>query len=166
MKPGEKSDCDDVTIQTLLGTVPNHLLRNRDDQESSSHQKRFFREGDLKPNLRTREILSHLPKGRSTPQSNNPWHRKILVRLREDSQLLRSTVQLSFALLCIWIGIEFYLFGILVAGVFTGITGLAMLTGHWQNRIPQAEYQKRFHNIRSSVYQHNRGSVPEYGQDD
>jgi len=423
MKPGEKSGCDDVTIQTLLGTVPNHFLRNGDDQESSSHQKRFFREGDLKPNLRTREILSHLPKGRSTPQSNHPWHRNIFLRLREDSQLLRSTVQLSFALLCIWIGIEFYLFmewglsagverfvprppgvegflpisalislkywiqtgfvndihpaglfiflaivatgfllkksfcgwlcpigtlseslwmfgekvfgrnlriprwidyplrslkylllaffvisiwhmdvlsmrtfiespynkmadakmylffadidtvalwtilglvvlsvvirnfwcrylcpygallgalswlsplkitrnestctdcklctkacpsairvhkhtrvwsdecmscyrcveacpvkdtlefratkrgkpvaawvfGILVAGVFTGITGLAMLTGHWQNRIPQAEYQKRFQNIHSSVYQHNRGSVPEYGQDD
>jgi polyferredoxin len=34
----------------------------------------------------------------------------LLLRLTEDSQFLRSTVQLAFALLCIWIGFEFHLF--------------------------------------------------------
>ena len=34
----------------------------------------------------------------------------MLARLDEDSQYLRSTVQFAFALLCVWIGIEFHLF--------------------------------------------------------
>jgi len=38
------------------------------------------------------------------------WYKRILLRLKEDSQFARSFVQLSFALLCIWIGVEFYLF--------------------------------------------------------
>ena len=36
--------------------------------------------------------------------------KRFLWRLRDDSQFLRQTVQSSFVLLCIWIGIEFYLF--------------------------------------------------------
>jgi polyferredoxin len=36
--------------------------------------------------------------------------KRIFIRLREDSQFLRSAVQLSFVLLCLWIGVEFYLF--------------------------------------------------------
>jgi polyferredoxin len=36
--------------------------------------------------------------------------KRLLWRLKEDSQFLRQAVQLAFALLCIWIGIEFYLF--------------------------------------------------------
>ncbi|MBM4169860.1 MAG: 4Fe-4S binding protein [Ignavibacteria bacterium] len=43
-------------------------------------------------------------------QDETRRHRKILIRLKEDSQFARSTVQLSFALLCIWIGIEFAFF--------------------------------------------------------
>lgn len=38
------------------------------------------------------------------------WYKRFAWRLREDSQFLRSTIQLAFVLLCIWIGIEFYLF--------------------------------------------------------
>jgi len=38
------------------------------------------------------------------------WHGRLLLRLKEDSQFLRSTVQLAFVLLCVWIGIEFHLF--------------------------------------------------------
>ncbi len=38
------------------------------------------------------------------------WYKRIIARLRYDSQFLRSSVQLAFALLCLWIGIEFYLF--------------------------------------------------------
>ena len=35
---------------------------------------------------------------------------QFFLRLREDSQFLRSTIQAAFALLCIWIGIEFSIF--------------------------------------------------------
>jgi len=38
------------------------------------------------------------------------WYKQFLWRLREDSQFLRSTIQAAFVLLCLWIGIEFYLF--------------------------------------------------------
>ncbi|MDH4071234.1 MAG: hypothetical protein OEV30_12535, partial [Ignavibacteria bacterium] len=35
---------------------------------------------------------------------------RLFMRLRDDHEFLRSWIQGSFALLCIWIGIEFYLF--------------------------------------------------------
>jgi polyferredoxin len=56
-----------------------------------------------------------------------------------------------------------WIFGLLVVGVFTGITGLAMVMGHWQNRIMPTEYQRRFQQIDSPVYQHFRGQVAPYG---
>src|SRR6266571_437611 len=58
----------------------------------------------------TKKIPPHL---RGTPirfsTERSPFKR-LLWRLREDSQFLRQTIQLAFALLCVWIGIEFYLF--------------------------------------------------------
>jgi polyferredoxin len=36
--------------------------------------------------------------------------RRLVLRLHHDSQFLRSTVQLTFLLLCVWIGVEFVLF--------------------------------------------------------
>jgi polyferredoxin len=54
----------------------------------------------------------------------------------------------------------------LVVGVFVAVTGLAMLTGHWQNSISGEEYQRRFNEINSPLYQHNRGEVPAYGPGD
>lgn len=59
-----------------------------------------------------------------------------------------------------------WVFGVLVAGVFVAVTGLAAVTGHWQNGISPAEYQRRFEQIDSPVYQHFRGHVPQYGPDD
>jgi hypothetical protein len=48
---------------------------------------------------------------RKTDFSFEPaWYKRIVWRLREDSQFLRSAIQLAFVLLCIWIGVEFYLF--------------------------------------------------------
>ena len=63
-------------------------------------------------------------------------------------------------------GIPPWVFAVLVAGVFVGITGLAMLTGNWQNGISQPEYQKRFQELNSPLYQHFRGEVPPYGPND
>jgi polyferredoxin len=54
----------------------------------------------------------------------------------------------------------------LVVGLFVAVTGLAMLTGHWQNSIGRDEYQRRFKEINSPLYQHNRGEVPAYGPAD
>jgi Polyferredoxin len=59
-----------------------------------------------------------------------------------------------------------WVFGILLVGVFIAITGLAMLTGHWQNGISKEEYARRIQNIESPLYQHNRGQVPNYGPHD
>jgi Pyruvate/2-oxoacid:ferredoxin oxidoreductase delta subunit len=59
-----------------------------------------------------------------------------------------------------------WIFGTLVAGVFVAITGLAILSGHWQNAISKEEYQRRFQHIDSPLYQHNRGHVPEYSPND
>lgn len=56
--------------------------------------------------------------------------------------------------------------GLLVAGTFVAITGMAMLTGHWQNHISQMEYQHRFEHLNSPLYQHARGKVPNYGPTD
>ncbi len=57
-------------------------------------------------------------------------------------------------------------FGLLVAGVFVVVTGLAVVTGHWQNDISRAEYLRRFGQIDSPLYQHFRGRVPQYGPND
>ena len=54
----------------------------------------------------------------------------------------------------------------LVAAVFVAVTGLAILTGNWQNAISREEYQKRFQQLESPVYQHFRGKVPAYGPND
>jgi polyferredoxin len=59
-----------------------------------------------------------------------------------------------------------WIFGILVVGVFIAITGLAMITGHWQNGISKEEYLKRFQELDKPLYQHNRGRVPEYNSND
>jgi polyferredoxin len=59
-----------------------------------------------------------------------------------------------------------WVFGILLTGVFIAITGLAMITGHWQNSISRQEYVKRFQNIESSLYQHHRGQVLHYEPQD
>ena len=59
-----------------------------------------------------------------------------------------------------------WVFGSLVVGVFVAITGLAMLTGHWQNAISRQEYAKRFQQLDSPVYQHLRGDVAPYDPED
>ncbi|MDE3058077.1 MAG: 4Fe-4S binding protein [Bacteroidota bacterium] len=53
-------------------------------------------------------------------------------------------------------------FGSLVVGVFVAITGLAMVSGHWQNNVGKKEYLHHFQNLDSPLYQHNRGEVPQY----
>lgn len=59
-----------------------------------------------------------------------------------------------------------WVIGTLVAGVFAAVTGLAMLAGHWQNSLTDAEYARRFQKLHEPVYQHFRGEVPSYGPND
>jgi len=59
-----------------------------------------------------------------------------------------------------------WVYGSLAAGVFMAVTGLALLTGFWHNTIAQDEYQRRFHELHSPLYQHFRGEVPAYGPHD
>ena len=59
-----------------------------------------------------------------------------------------------------------WVLGTLVAALFVAVTGTAMLAGHWQNTISQQEYQRRFKELHSPLYQHFRGEVPQYGPND
>ncbi len=59
-----------------------------------------------------------------------------------------------------------FVMGSVVVGVFVAITGLAMVTGHWHNKISNEEYLKRFQRLDSPLYQHARGQVPEYEPND
>ena len=54
----------------------------------------------------------------------------------------------------------------MVVGIFLGVTGLAMLTGHWHSRMARDEYLLRFTRLDSPMYQHARGHVPAYGPGD
>jgi polyferredoxin len=54
----------------------------------------------------------------------------------------------------------------IILGIFVGVTGGAMLTGHWQNGISNQEYLRRFPLLGTPLYQHARGQVPDYGPDD
>jgi polyferredoxin len=63
-------------------------------------------------------------------------------------------------------GVPTWVLAGLVAGVFIAITGLGMMTGHWKNGIGRDEYLMRFPKIDSPMYQHARGTVPDYGPND
>lgn len=59
-----------------------------------------------------------------------------------------------------------WVFGSLIVGLFIAITGLGMLTGRWHNSVSKEEYLYRFQQLDSPLYNHARGSVPEYGPND
>lgn len=59
-----------------------------------------------------------------------------------------------------------WVMGTLLAGVFLAITGLGMLSGHWQNSVSKEEYLFRFQRLDSPLYHHAQGHVPQYGPND
>ncbi len=63
-----------------------------------------------KPVPRVKKIPPELRKGKINFSSEPNLIKRFVWRLKEDPQFLRSTVQLAFVLLCIWIGYEFHLF--------------------------------------------------------
>ncbi|MFI5252733.1 MAG: 4Fe-4S binding protein [Bacteroidota bacterium] len=64
----------------------------------------------VKDKLRIKKIPPELRVKRNTYRQEPVWFKRLILRYKEDSQFYRSTVQVCFFLLCIWIGIEFHLF--------------------------------------------------------
>jgi polyferredoxin len=72
---------------------------------------RSVQHGNTEPaHPRITKIPKELRRKKFSRNTALPWYRHIINRLKNDSQFFRTTVQTSFALLCLWIGIEFYLF--------------------------------------------------------
>jgi len=63
-------------------------------------------------------------------------------------------------------GVPTWAVAALVVLVFIGVTGAGMMAGHWRNGMTRDEYLMRFPKIDSPMYQHARGSVPDYGAQD
>jgi polyferredoxin len=53
-------------------------------------------------------------------------------------------------------------YALLIVLFFLLGTGIARMTGHWQNQISGQEYLERIPNVDEPMYQHNRGQVPDY----
>lgn len=60
--------------------------------------------------LRIKKLPKALRRRPWRPDPSLPWPQRIAARLRHDPQFLRHAVQLGFVVLCVWIGIEFFLF--------------------------------------------------------
>ena len=48
-----------------------------------------------------------------------------------------------------------------VVGIFVLVTGLAMLTGHWNSSVDEHEFSRRIKDIDNPIYNHNQGSAPQ-----
>ncbi len=83
----------------VLNEYPHPSTTNEERRGPSSPAKPRIKK--LPPELRKPK-----PAWRTAPV----WYRRFFLRLKEDSQFQRSSVQYAFALLCLWIGVEFALF--------------------------------------------------------
>jgi polyferredoxin len=63
-----------------------------------------------RPMSKIKKLSPDLRRYKPVPPNQLAGYQRILWKLRNDSQFLRSTVQLTFVLLCAWIGVEFHLF--------------------------------------------------------
>ena len=76
-----------------------------------------------------------------------------------DACPVADTLQLKASKKSAW-GFRPALAAAIIAAIFMGITGAAMLTGHWKSSISEQEYQARIRDIDNPVYQHNQGHAP------
>jgi ferredoxin len=60
--------------------------------------------------LRPKKLAPELRRPPLAYRSETRWWRRLVLRLRDDPRALRLAVQLTFAALCLWIGIEFHRF--------------------------------------------------------
>jgi polyferredoxin len=63
-----------------------------------------------RPRLKIKKLDPRLRKPKPAYLKEHRLYRRVLGRLKDDSQFLRSVTQLTFAALCIWIGVEFAMF--------------------------------------------------------
>ncbi len=117
----EKQASNELEVSHLIPSVRDVNSHERISAVRSDHRRSaeipdegpLTRRSDstLSPVVsRGMKIPPQLRKGKPRFIDESSWHQRILLRLKEDSQFARSAVQLAFALLCIWIGIEFALF--------------------------------------------------------
>jgi polyferredoxin len=52
-----------------------------------------------------------------------------------------------------------WVMAMLIVGIFVGVTGFAMVTGHWQNAISKEEYRTRFQELHGPQYEHFQGTA-------
>ena len=83
---------------------------NRAGRFSGLDANQSERTGVKRRHLHVKKLAPELRRRKPNFRLEPVWHRRLIWRLREDSQFVRSMVQAAFALLCIWIGIEFSLF--------------------------------------------------------
>jgi len=69
-----------------------------------------LRGGDYLKKRKIKKIPPGQRRKKFKPDFSFPWYQRLTAQLKNDSQFFRSTVQLAFVLLCIWIGVEFHLF--------------------------------------------------------
>ena len=88
-------------LATGQGTATSGALLPETVEGSEARATRTsIREAPVKSRaLRIKKIPVHLRRGKPAYRSEPLWHRRILKRLREDSQYQRSDVQLAFVLL-------------------------------------------------------------------
>ena len=60
--------------------------------------------------MKIKKIPPELRRRKIDYSKESSWYKRLTLRLQTDSQFLRSIVQYTFVLLCVWIGIEFYFF--------------------------------------------------------
>lgn len=60
--------------------------------------------------IRPKKLAPELRKPRSPWRAEPCWYRRWALRIWHDPHVLRLTIQVAFAALCVWIGVEFYLF--------------------------------------------------------
>ncbi len=90
----------DVMVRTKVPVT----RRSADAGEESRMHRRPIR------SIAVKKLAPELRKPKPSFTAQNSYVGRFLLRLKEDSQFLRSMVQLGFAALCIWIGVEFVLF--------------------------------------------------------
>jgi polyferredoxin len=89
-----------VSLSPTNAFQPNQQVKSKSQPSARrAVTKRAIKK--IPPELRRRKINF---------ASETVWHRRFWWRLKEDSQFQRATVQFAFIGLCVWIGVEFYLF--------------------------------------------------------
>ncbi len=93
---------------TKVASLSSTNIFQSNQQETKSQSRHSTRRSA--PKRMIKKIPPELRRRRINFASETVWYRRLWWRLNEDSQFQRATVQFAFIVLCVWIGVEFYLF--------------------------------------------------------